>query len=414
MSRAEERSPVDDVPPPAVPASQLDGDGWDVIVVGGGPAGSTAARLLAAAGWRVLLLDRRRFPRDKACGDGLIPDALAVLHRHGLLERVRRLGVTLPGATFRGPWRAAVDVDVEVLTVRRARLDAALVAAAVERGAVLGEGLASEVTTAADGTATARVAGRAAPLRARYALVATGANVALLDRLGLVERKAASAVALRTYVHAGASLDRLLVSFDRALLPGYGWIFPMGDGWFNVGVGLPAAAAEQAPDRLRRTLERFVESFAPARALDVTPADLAAARGAMLRYGLRGCRPYAGGAVLATGEAVGSTFPLTGEGIGKAMETAERAAEALEVALATGRDDALWRYPTRLEQELRPRYRGYEFAERCAERAWISEWLLGRAGRNARLRASLGAILAETVDPAAIFSWRGLARALLA
>ena len=406
---------------PAVPmrpdVSGLEREPWDVAVVGAGPAGALAARRLALAGARVLLLDRRTHPRDKACGDGLIPDALACLRRNGLLDRVARLGRRWPGGRFHGPYRAAVDVDVELMTVRRRLLDAELAVAAAESGATLAHALVTDVKDRGAGGAELHAADVPTPIRARYALLATGASVSLLDGCGLLERASPSAVAIRTYVESSLPLDRLLVSFDRRILPGYGWIFPMGDGTFNLGVGVVArgggATGEAVPD-LRGMLARFCATFEPARALAAGERSREAMRGAQLRYGLHGARPYGGGAVLAAGEAIGSTYPLTGEGIGKAMETAEMAADALVEALATGDRAALRRYPERVTRELGGRYRGYEFGERCARRAWLAELILHRASRRAPLRETLAAILAETRDPAEVFSYGGLARALIA
>ncbi len=394
----------------------LGGESWDVAVVGAGPAGAIAARRLALAGARVLLLDRRAFPRDKACGDGLIPDALACLRRNGLFDRVARVARRWPGGRFHGPYRAAVDVDVELMTCRRKVLDAELAAAAAESGATLARGLVTHVVDHGDAGAEVHVADAPAPVRARFALLATGASVSLLEGCGLLENAAPSAVAIRTYVESTLPLDRLVVSFDRRILPGYGWIFPMGDGTFNVGCGVvvrdgDGSARDLAGD-LRGMLDRFCATFEPARALVAGERAREPVRGAQLRYGLRGARGWAGGAVLAAGESVGSTYPLTGEGIGKAMETAEMASDAIAATLASGDREPLRAYPARMTRELRPRYRGYEFGERCARRAWLAELILHRASRRAPHREALAALLAETRDPSELFSYGGLARAL--
>src|SRR5687768_6696769 len=109
--------------PQCVP-SELPDVVWDAVVVGGGPAGAIAALALARRGRRVALLERWRYPRDKACGDGLIPDAIACLGRHGLLDRVAGLGRLTRAATVFSPSRIEVDVAGEFLCVRRQLLDA--------------------------------------------------------------------------------------------------------------------------------------------------------------------------------------------------------------------------------------------------------------------------------------------------
>jgi geranylgeranyl reductase family protein len=385
---------------------------WDVAVVGAGPAGAVAGLILARAGHRVVLIDRRRFPRDKACGDALIPDALAALSRQGLLERVEARAARWTRGTVFGPYRASVDVDTELLTIRRAVLDAELVVAATEAGATLVHGMAMEIDDAGDGGATVRLAD-GGEIRARLACIATGANVALLERCGMLERAAPSAVAIRTYVHSDEPIDRLVVSFDRRILPGYGWIFPMGGGAFNVGCGVVTATDAESRD-LREMLGVFLDAFPLGRALVRGERRREAVRGAMLRYGLTGARPYSGGAVFAVGEAVGSTYPLTGEGIGKAMETAELGAALADEALRAGTTEPLARYAERLARELRPKYVGYEAAQRWIAVPGLADLLFLRARRRERVRAAFTGLLNETVEPSKVISPRGLLRALLA
>src|SRR5262245_9935801 len=108
---------------------------WDVVVAGAGPAGSTAARLLAESGHHVLLLDRRPFPREKVCGDALIPDALAALTRAGLLDRVLACGRSVATMEAVSASGIAFALPVRCVTIRRLDLDAILVDAAVAAGA---------------------------------------------------------------------------------------------------------------------------------------------------------------------------------------------------------------------------------------------------------------------------------------
>jgi len=386
---------------------------WDVAVVGAGPAGAIASLILSRAGHRVVLIDRRSFPRDKACGDALIPDALAVLARHGLLARVEAKAARWTLGTVYGPYRASVDIDTELLTIRRAVLDAELVAAATEAGATFVHGLAAEIDDAGERGATVRLAD-GTEIRARLACIATGANVTLLERCGMLERPAPSAVAIRTYVHADHPLDRLVVSFDRRILPGYGWIFPMGNGAFNVGCGVVSAPERDAPVDLREMLGVFLGAFPLGRTLVRAERRREAVRGAMLRYGLTGARPHAGGAVFAVGESIGSTYPLTGEGIGKAMETAELGASLADTALRRGSTAPLASYAERLTRELRPKYMGYEAAQRWIAVPGLADLLFHRARRRPRLRAAFSGMLNETVEPSRVISPSGLLRALFA
>jgi geranylgeranyl reductase family protein len=386
---------------------------WDVVVVGGGPAGSIAALALARRGRRVVVLERWRYPRDKACGDGLIPDALACLRRHGLLDRLALLGQRADAATVYSPSRIAFDVDGEFLCVKRQLLDAVLAAAAAAAGATVCHALVRRLVVRDDGTVEAHLRDGDTPVRARVAVVATGASVSLLAEHGMVTRASPSAVALRAYVRSARRIGTLVVSFDRSIIPGYAWIFPVGGGEYNVGCGVFANGAAAGGVDLRRMLAQFQEAFPLAAELLAAGAHTSSARGALLRCGLAGTRPWDGRSILAVGEAVGATFPFTGEGIGKAMETSEIAAAVIDEALGAGGRVALAEYERRLDRELRPRYRGYEVAQRWLGSARLSDLVARRARRRRSMREALAGLLSESIDPRRVFSLAGLARSCL-
>jgi len=116
--------------------------------------------------------------------------------------------------------------------------------------------------------------------------------------------------------------------------------------------------------------------------------------------------------VVAVGEQIGTTYPFTGEGIGKAMETGEMAAEQVS-AFLDGDARALDAYAERVERDLRPRYHGYEVAQRWLARPWLNDLLSWRMRRGRWLREAAQGVVAETVDPARVFSWRGLLRSVV-
>ena len=392
---------------PQVDAAALSRDGWDVAVVGAGPAGAIAARRLALAGRRVLLLERQRVPRDKTCGDGLIPDALAALVAEGLLARVRAVAWEGRRVVVYSPARTAVDVALDVLTVPRRRLDALLAGAAVEAGATLACGAVATVDDGRDGVAL-RLTGDERPFRARFAIVATGAHA----RLAAAVPPAPSAVALRHYLRSRHVVDRLVVSFDRAILPGYAWIFPIGDDTYNVGCGVLVGASGARPAALRAMLERFYAVFPDARALRAAAIAEDLPRGALLRCALDGAPPWRGGRVVAAGETIGTTFPLTGEGIGTAITTGTLAARAVDAALDADDARVLAAYAADVEA-LRPRYVAYVTAEQWMARPWVADVVAARARRSARLRDILSGFLREEVDPRAVLSATGLVRAMV-
>lgn len=398
-----------------VAAAELAERLWDAVVVGAGPAGSACAAALAERGHAVALLDRAPFPRPKVCGGGLIADALAALERLGCLADVRAAARPLGALSLFSPSRLEVRARGDYLALGRAELDAILARAAAARGARFARADVVEVSVEEGGAAVAVRDASGAVLRGRAAVLATGARLGLAARLGMVPAShlPPDAVAVCRQVRSRARLDRLVASFDRAVLPGYAWVFPHAEGEFNVGCGVFRRSARRGLPNLSDTLDRFLREF-PAAAEVLGEAEaVGPVVGAPLRCGLRGASPLGPGPVLAVGEVVGTTFPFTGEGIGKALRTGELAAGALHEALASGDPAALGAYPEAIERELRPRYWGYEIAEAWIRWPRLIDFMARRVRRSRHLQRAASGILRETTDPRAIFSLKGIARSLL-
>lgn len=385
---------------------------WDAIVVGAGPAGSTAAIRLSSAGFSVLLIDRKSFPRDKACGDGLIPDSIRLLRQLGLYDRVAAEAFSADHATIFSPGRISFDISGEFLVIKRRALDSILAVTAVERGAVFCRGRVTSVQTDTDGLGRVIVDGWSSGLRSRVVIIATGADISLMRPLQNAPDPPPSAFAVRAYVRSTLPLDKLVISFDRSIAPGYAWIFPLRGQEFNVGCGVFRVHGE-APRNLRATFESFITSFPLARRLLERGSVATGLIGARLRCGFTGAPLLAARNILVVGEAVGSTLPFTGEGIGKAMETALAAADAASSALTTGNLDSLRQYPEWVRGNLAPRYRGYQLAERWLSKPLLSDLLARRASRSSKLRSALEGVLAETANPAKVFSVRGVLGSIL-
>jgi geranylgeranyl reductase family protein len=385
---------------------------WDVTVVGAGPAGATAAIHLAKRRRRVLLLDRSNFPRDKVCGDALIPDAIRSIERAGLYEEVLALGLeTNLGSVF-SPSRIQFEVPGQFITIKRVVLDNLIVRKAMSHGARFCQAAITGVETQSDRTVNLRVGDTGAEIKSQVVLLATGASVELAAKLGVVAQPGPSALALRCYVRAPLALDKLVVSYDRSITPGYAWIFPLPDGEFNIGCGIFYRGPSSRRINLRDAFREFVESFPLAVELMQKAEATSPLRGAMLRCGLRGTNPVGPANTLVIGESIGATFPFTGEGIGKAMETGEVAAQVVDEALETSRFDRLAEFAQRVERELKPKFLGYQIAEDWFSRPWLNDLVARRARRSRYLRESLAGIVNETVDPREVFSLAGMLRSL--
>jgi geranylgeranyl reductase family protein len=384
---------------------------WDVVVVGAGPAGSTAAMRLAQAGRSVCVVDRARFPRHKACGDLLIPDAIAALRRSGLYDEVRAVAHPCATTVLTSPSRIEWTMRGEYLAVKRLDLDAILARGAARQGAIVAHAKVEGLDLEGAESVVLYLQG-GARIRGRIGVVATGADVTLLEALGMVERRAPSSFAVRAYVRSHKEIDAVVIAFDRAVVPGYGWIFPMQDGEYNVGVGVVYESDSARRHNVRTLFDTFMREYPAARELLAGAEEPPSIRGARLRCGLDGARPWGHGRVVAIGETIGTTFPFTGEGIGKAMESAEVAAEAIDEALDDG-PDRLCAYPARIEDLLRPKYYGYQVAERWLSRPWLGDLMAWRASRSRYVREAAEGIIAETRDPRDVFSVGGFLRSFL-
>ncbi|HSF23435.1 MAG TPA: geranylgeranyl reductase, partial [Blastocatellia bacterium] len=201
--------------------------------------------------------------------------------------------------------------------------------------------------------------------------------------------------------------------YDKSIAPGYAWIFPVGDGEFNVGCGVAYGGRRGAPVNLREAFQLFITSFPIAAELVRHAGSISPIRGAMLRCGLTGTQPCGPGNTLVLGEAIGATFPFTGEGIGKAMETGEIAAEVAHQALATGEMSRLGEFPDRIRDELSHKFLGYRIAENWFSRPWLNDFVAGRIRRSRFLQELVAGIVNETVDPREVFSLRGMLRSFV-
>ena len=330
---------------------------FDVIVVGAGPAGSVAALTLARSGARVALIDRRRFPRDKACGDLIGPRGVRLLDD---------LGIAIPGARHLGdmivvapsgrrtllPALPGVDYADHAIAVNRTRFDLTLYEAAMSAGAepvhgrvtsLQGDPSASTGVELADGRC----------LTGDVVIGADGANSQVAQLAGLVDGAAALwGFALRTYLEADVALPHIVLWEPEPwrLFPGYGWAFPADGGGANVGLGLAF--------RLDRTASRQAGEQFPAFLTHLTHLELGLGPpsthssnwlGGWLKMGMVGTIP-ASRRVLLVGDAAGMINPLQGEGIGPAMDAGQAAATAV---LAAGPHGAATHYRERLRASTR-------------------------------------------------------------
>jgi geranylgeranyl reductase family protein len=339
---------------------------WDALVVGAGPAGASAAFWLAQHGHSVLVVDKKRFPREKTCGDGLTPRAVHQLHSMGLasgLEEFQRydgLRSMAHGITLELPWPEHPDFPAFGYVVRRRDLDEMVADQAVKAGATLWPATEAVAPLVEGGLVTGAAlrhaeSGVTEPVRARIVVVADGANSRFGRSLGTQrDRSYPMGMAIRGYFtspyHDEPWIESHLDLRDREgdHMPGYGWIFPVGDGTVNVGVGLLDTFTGFKAVNTTKLMDAFVHT-APDRWGISPETSCGTPTGGKLPTG-GSVSPKAGPTWIVAGDAAGSINPFNGEGIAYAYETGHLVADAVHEALATGDGLALARYPDVLDE----------------------------------------------------------------
>ncbi len=326
----------------------------DVLVVGAGPAGSAAATWCARAGLSVLLVDAETFPRDKPCGDGLTPRAIAELDQLGLspwLEgRARNKGLRAAGfgQELYLPWPGG-NLPNYGGAAPRLELDAVIRQVAIDAGVQVMEGMRA-IDAVMDGDKVAGVVfkkdgGKGAKsenvtIHCMRVIVADGAKSQLGRTLGREwHRSTAYGVAARGYVKSHRSDDEWISSHlelrdeKNELLSGYGWVFPLGDGEVNVGVGTLATVKRPSDVNLRNLLTFYTDQQRDTWQFE---GDVRAPWSALLPMG-GAVSNVAGANWVLIGDSAGCVNPLNGEGIDYGLETGHLAANLFAETPANAR-----------------------------------------------------------------------------
>jgi geranylgeranyl reductase family protein len=315
------------------------------------------------------VVERKTYPREKTCGDGLTPRAVHQLREMGLEDtlahdhhRFGGLRTIAHGITLELAWPEHPVYPSYGYVVRRRDLDQLVAENAVKSGATLWQGAEATAPVLEGGRLQGAVVSRKGgdgpeEVRARYVVVADGSNSRFGRALGTSRNRSyPQGMAIRTYfespMHDDPWIESALDVRDRQgkSLPGYGWVFPVGDGTINVGIGLLSTFKDWKSVNTSHLMEEWAATAPAHWGIDPTKPLQAPTGGRLPMAGSVG--PKAGANFLVVGDAAGAVNPFNGEGIDYAYETGRLAADVLDEALRTGSELALRRYPETLEREF--------------------------------------------------------------
>ena len=398
---------------------------YDVAIVGGGPAGTAAAYWLAAAGWDVVLFEKKTYPREKTCGDGLTPRSVRQIQDMGL-ESV----VAAKGHQYHGLRAFGFGASVEMMwpqhpvfpgygyAITRHDLDQLVAEKAAAAGATIVDGTevlgAAETTPGASGelgsmnglVVRAKGSTTTQMVRAQYYVLADGQNSRLGRELGVERRKDwPMGMALRGYYRSDRSADDFIESHldirspEGDVVPGYGWIFPLGDGRINVGVGLLSTDKRWKGVNTSKLQDYFVAQIADRWGCN-EESSLGAPTGGRLPMGLsRG--PRVGRNVLCVGDAAATINPFNGEGIAYGYETGRLAASVLATTMVNRDADTLRDYDNLIEAAYGDYYKVARAFVRIVSDPTILAACVGLGLRVEPLMQELLVIMANLMTPGA-------------
>ncbi|MFN2488589.1 MAG: NAD(P)/FAD-dependent oxidoreductase [Actinomycetota bacterium] len=386
----------------------------DVAIVGGGPSGASAAHFLAAGGHSVLVCEKKHFPREKTCGDGLTPRAVKALEQMGLggelarWERVRGLRAHAAGRTLELPFPQLDEFcDFGVVKPRK-DLDRIVLENAEVAGAKVLFDTQVKTPTFEDGVCTGFVAMRAGDteeVRAKWVVCAEGAATKFTGMLGRSRDLGyPMGLAIRQYFrspmeHSGWFDAYLDVRTSRDALPGYGWVFPVGDGTVNAGVGLLSTFGGWRDVNLHELQDAFIRGLPPEWGIDRSSV-CSKPRAGRLFMGQSVWPPHGPGFVL-VGDAAGMINPCNGEGIAYGYETGYIGARHIDEALQDGSARSLPGYTRELEETYGPYYRlGRRFVKLIGHPA-LMERLVSMGMHSKKVMNFALTMLANLEDPVA-------------
>ena len=386
---------------------------YDVIIVGAGPAGSTAALYAHRLGLNCILLDKAVFPRDKICGDALSGKSVRLMRELNLLEGVEKLeGSEINRITFGSPSHSQFDVHLkgnknnDFITkgyvVPRKIFDNFLFKKADELTETRQGFTVNDIIYENDnisGVKGTNIEGKDEILNAPIIMGCDGANSIIARKLGLYEMDMENtAVAIRCYYEGVEGLsNQIELHYVSEVKPGYFWLFPAGNGKANIGIGLSKNDAKKEDRTLRQIMDEIVQSdYFRSRFGNARPLEKPV--GWNLPLG-RIQRKNHGNGFMLLGDAAGLVDPFTGEGIGNAMVAAKHAMQVASKAKnhKDYSERSFSEYDQLLWDDIGGELRTSTKLQSLARSSFLLNFVINRAARNEEVQSIISGMLSHEI-----------------
>ena len=386
---------------------------YDVIIVGAGPAGSTAALYAHKLGLNCILLDKAVFPRDKICGDALSGKSVRLMRELNLLEGVEKLeGSEINRITFGSPSHSQFDVHLkgnknnDFITkgyvVPRKIFDNFLFKKADELTETRQGFTVNDIIYQNDnisGVKGTNIEGKEEILNAPIIMGCDGANSIIARKLGLYEMDMENtAVAIRCYYEGVEGLsNQIELHYVSEVKPGYFWLFPAGNGKANIGIGLSKNDAKKEDRTLRQIMDEIVQSdYFRSRFGNARPLEKPV--GWNLPLG-RIQRKNHGNGFMLLGDAAGLVDPFTGEGIGNAMVAAKHAMQVASKAKnhKDYSERSFSEYDQLLWDDIGGELRTSTKLQSLARSSFLLNFVINRAARNEEVQSIISGMLSHEI-----------------
>ncbi|MCP4176388.1 MAG: geranylgeranyl reductase family protein [bacterium] len=380
---------------------------YDTVIIGAGPAGLAAAITMAKHNYSVLLVDKEEFPRDKICGDGLTGDTLRILKNFNLLKEVEEKGFISEKIELYTSKDSKFTLNNRVITLKRSDFDKILYDEAIRLGIKFIVGKYNGTTTKHKEHTELEIHNIKSDKRkfisAKYVIISTGcqSDKGIPNTLANKVSKP-DLLAYRGYYKVDWPISNLKVYFCKEIDPGYIWLFPMGNSIFNIGCG--GKINKERTMKLKHCLKDFItrtnaKYFVHGEWID-------SPKGAFLRADLCNINAFKKSKnIIFAGEALGSTYPFTGEGIGKALDTGIIAGETCLHGLISSDNDynLSAEYIRQVKKRLRKFYYPYRGAYLALTKTPFKKFFFKKICNSPRAVNFISKILDEEISPMQIF-----------